>query len=152
MSISSSKGFVLFVALLFISFMMMLSLTQWQSLILMQRTIHHQRAREEALRALEQGWIALQGRLTLDAAEGEWMSHGHKVHYRIQPLGEFPCIRQIVGGVTYSTLQAWVSLSSETSATLVLRVAEPIPIKPCQAHAVRYVKTGVLSWLLRHST
>lgn len=145
------KGVVLLAVLLIMSVMMMLSLSQWQSMILLQRLTRHtsEQARllfkfEDALRFMIQHHQVEKG----FSKTGQLHWSGKIISYQVDDLGDFPCIHRVIQDKTYSTRHAQVKLylSDKPDTALVVRLANLIPLSPCLHQPVLLVHSAYLSW------
>jgi hypothetical protein len=140
-----SRGFALMAVLLLSSVLMLLTLSQWQALILFQKMISQRVEQAQSLMCFEK---TLQQLRDHTEHEGEANCKGRKMKYTILPMETFPCIHREIKGTLYSTahIQFCIWWLDHPASRLEVRMAQPIPIKPCLSQKVRLVKSEILSW------
>lgn len=144
-------GFTLIALLLVISVMMMLTLAQWQGMMLFQRLLNRNIAESTLLFEFEQFSYAILRNMDYDLKKDQvglvdW--NGRVMNYKVEPLGDFPCIHRAIDGQPYSTrhFQIHVWLMDNPQKGLVLRIAHAILLKPCVSQQYRLVNGEILSW------
>lgn len=143
------RGFVLISVLLTVMLMMLLTLSQWQSLLLFQRALGRFQVQEDRLKQLEQ--VAFQIWKRYQTGLEEECTHIYckqgDIQYKFDLMGIYPCIQYIEQGVPHSTVHHQLTLKQAVSgAVLIIRFADILPALPCPSKKYRYVASQVLSW------
>lgn len=138
----SQQGFVLIMVLLTLMVMMLLTLSQWQSLLLFQRMTGRVWEQEDALKLLEDNAVKV---WTSYQADAESRGEIGEVEYQFEKIGIYPCIQIRIEGLDYSTEHIQLKMKS-ASGSLILRLAKPIPALPCPSKTYRYITSPILSW------
>lgn len=165
----NSKGFILVTALLFLSLMMLLVLSQQQRIWLYHKSlnqlIHKQRAvqvMEKKLRQIiEKGAFRAWPSCLLHSDKAnqviERLLQGQGcpyevrgLHYRffIEAIGIYPCMQSVVENRRHSTYHWRVTMASADRNVLQIRLAQLVAEQPCTSQSPLFVKPGLLSWRL----
>lgn len=139
-------GFALVAVLLLSSVLMLLTLSQWQALILFQKMTQQRIEQAEYLACFEKALQQIMGIET--EQEGVVGCKGHKLKYAVVAKGKFPCICREINGDLYSTVHLQMNIWSmaHPASHLEVRVAKPIPLMPCLNKKIHVVNATVLSW------
>lgn len=149
-----ADGFVLISVLFIVMVMMLLTLSQWQSLLMFERIMATKWYQEERLRALESAlfdiWLSYQ-RYQEEACVKRWCEIDIKTDrfkYYIKQWGAYPCIHVTQLGRPHSTEHVQITIENtvEPVMRLSVRLAQAVPLMPCSSHEYRYVESQVLSW------
>lgn len=154
-------GFVLLTTIFMLFVMLLLTLSQWQSLLLFQKMIGRLWQQEDRLLLMDKALEIIWNRYQLHQEEGcitvqEPYQHcqitlkSEQFQYHIELLGLYPCIRQIQGEQQYSTshIQIVIETTSLPRAMLKARLATRTGLIPCLTHEYRYLSSSLMSWQL----
>lgn len=147
----ASQGFILVTVLLIVSLLMLITLSQWQSVLLYQRMMRqywHQQDMRHALESVIQYQWAHYRDQVISVQSGQQSWQGIQVGYQLVSQGIFPCIHLMYLGHMNSThhveMKTWVW--DEPSIYLKVRFVQPMPLMPCPATQVRLVADQIVSW------
>ncbi|QRN03312.1 hypothetical protein GH742_05215 [Legionella sp. MW5194] len=163
----NSKGFILITALLFLSLMMLLVLSQQQQVWLYHKSLNQLLNKHRAVQVMEKkirqiikkdAFTAWPGcLLPSDKAnqvierllQGQGCPYEvNGLHYRfvIEALGTYPCMQSVAENRLHSTYHWRVTMASTDRDLLQIRFAQLIAEQPCTSPSPMFVKPGILSW------
>ncbi|KTC99386.1 hypothetical protein [Legionella erythra] len=163
----NTKGFILVTALLFLSLMMLLVLSQQQLVWLYQqslnRLIHkHQslHAMEKQLRFILDKGLLRKGRACLlhsddvnqvinRLLQGQgclYVAKESSYRYFVEELGVFSCMQHVAENRLYSTHHWRLTMASADREILQIRFAQLVAEQPCKLQSPVFIKPGLLSW------
>lgn len=163
----NAKGFILVTALLFLSLMMLLVLSQQQLVWLYQQSLNRLLHKHQAIHVMEKQlktiikkgllrkWPAcllhsddanqimdqlVQGRGCLYVAKGS------SYRYFVEELGVFACMQHVAENRLYSTHHWRLTMASADREILQVRFAQLVAEQPCKSPSRLFIKPGILSW------
>lgn len=159
---SGERGAILITAILFISLMSLLVLSQMQLVLLQLKAANQMRERHKQFYELEQSASKLiQGKfpekciisgdhpnqVVQRVKRGEGCKFNGDV-YLFERLGIIPCLNSEIDGVRLGTLHWRLTIAAQGERPLVLqiRMAHAAPCVPCTRHIESFINTGITSW------